>query len=221
MYRSVGFLSVSDGRYRFAYLRRFADDPANRPIPGFPHFDRRYESDDLFPIFAERIMSPRRPDRPIVLGALGLALEAEPFEVLARSGGRRVGDTIELVPVPDPQPDGFTAVDYFVHGVRHMEAAAQRRIDALGVGDPLRLERDPQNPMNARAVNVMDGVEFHLGYVPDPLLDLIDPIGEPQTEVLRTNAADLGFHFRLLVRTSGTLRPGAAPFEGPEWETVA
>lgn len=220
-YRSVGFLSVSDDdRYRFSYLRRHADDPSNRPLPGLPVYGATYESSQLFAIFAERVMSPRRPDRPVVLDALGLAGDAEPFEVLARSGGRRVGDTIELVPIPDPQPDGGSSVDYFVHGVRYMSPESQRRIDELRPGDVLSLVSDQDNPVNARAVMVIDGIEFPLGYVPDPLLELIHSLMEPHTEVLRTNRAELGFHFRVLVRTSGLIRPGARPFEGPDWETV-
>jgi hypothetical protein len=54
----------------------------------------------LFPLFAERVISQRRPDRPQARKALGLPLEAGPFEVLTRSAGRRVEDQIELMPVP-------------------------------------------------------------------------------------------------------------------------
>jgi len=66
-----------------------------------------YEAETLFPVFAERVMSPRRSDHPYVMDALGLSEHAEAFAVLARSGGCHVADTIELVPVPEP--DTFVA----------------------------------------------------------------------------------------------------------------
>lgn len=218
-YESIGFLTMAAGRYRFAYLRALADDSSFRPLAGFPDSGRIYESDQLFPIFAERIMSPRRPDRGVVMEALGLGLDAGPFEVLARSGGRRVGDTIELVPVPDHGTRRVT-VDYFVHGVRYMTDHAQHRITSLGAGARLILLPEPTNQVERRAILVTDEDQLRLGYVPTPLLDLICSIEEPTTTVLRANRPEVGFHYRLLVRTAGLITEGATPFEGPNWDTV-
>lgn len=47
-------------------------------------------------------MSSRRPDYPQYLSALGLE-HADPVELLARTGGRRATDTIQVVPAPDPR----------------------------------------------------------------------------------------------------------------------
>ena len=218
-YHSVGFLSWQGGRYRFAYLKSMAESGTFRPLPGFPSGGLAYESTSLFPIFAERIMSPRRPDRPFVMDALGLGLDAPPFEVLARSGGRRVGDTIELVPVPVPSPDGTVSVDFFVHGVRHMTPEAQVRITSLMQDEPLRLIAEPDNAVESRAVLVTELDEVRLGYVPTPLLDLVHNMEHPTATVLRANGPRVGFHFRLLVRTHGSLQ-GVVPFVGPQWDTV-
>ena len=219
-YQCVGFLSQVDGLYRFSYLRSLVNDAAFRPLPGFPEVARVYEGRRLFPVFAERVMSPRRPDLPTVMEALGLALNAEPFEVLARSGGRRVGDTIELVPVPVPNADGAITVDYFVHGVRHMTPEAQARITNLRAAERLRLVAEPDNAVESRAVLVTDTDNLRLGYVPTPLLDLLHDMDNPQATVLRANSPRVGFHFRLLVRMSGSLGAGGSPFTGPEWDTV-
>src|SRR5436309_1548879 len=89
-----------DGKqvYEFAYLRRAIRLPGFRPFLGFSDLSRRYASSRLFPLFAERVMDPTRPDRAQWLDALGLdESSAYPMEVLARSGGRRSGDTIELL----------------------------------------------------------------------------------------------------------------------------
>lgn len=218
-YQSLGFLRLVDRRYRFAYLRAATIDPSFRPLTGFPDPTHPYESEQLFPIFAERVMSPRRPDRGAVLEALGLGLDAEPFEVLARSGGRRVGDAIELVPVPD-HSSGAVSVDYFVHGVRYMTSGAQRLITSLATGQVLHLVPEPANPVDHRAVLITSTDDVRLGYVPAPLLDLVCAIEGPDTRVLRANGPEVGFHYRLLVRSSGVVCDRATLFAGPEWETV-
>lgn len=219
-YHSVGFLSLVEGRYTFAYLRSLVEGNAFRPLPGFADGHRIYEDAKLFPIFAERIMSPRRPDRPGVMEALGLDVDAEPFEVLARSGGRRVGDTIELVPVPRPAADGSTTIDFFVHGVRHMTSEAQARITGLQADERLQLEPEPENDVESRAVLVTDTDKVRLGYVPTPLLDVVHDMDNPQAVVLRANPPRVGFHFRLLVRVSGSMQFGRFPFTGPDWDTT-
>src|SRR4051794_5480803 len=88
LYRPVGFheacSSGEDTVYSFAYLRSAVERPSFRPLLGFRDVQRRYESPGLFPLFAERIMDPRRPDRPIFLAALDLSEGASPLEVLAR-----------------------------------------------------------------------------------------------------------------------------------------
>ena len=219
-YRPMGFLSMERGWFRFAYLRSVVDDPSIRPLPGLSDVRRVHEAPGLFPVFAERVMSPRRADYSYVMDALGLSHQAGPFEVLARSGGRRVGDTIELIPVPEPEEDGSLTVDYFVHGVRHMTAHAQKRISQLRFGDGLLLVAEPDNRVESRAVLVTDTERLRLGYVPSPLLDLVRALRAPLTTVLRANGPEVGFHFRLLIRTSGTFPLGHRPFTGPEWATV-
>lgn len=95
-YLSLGFLSCSDGGYQFGYLRGAIESPDFQPLPGFGRTDRTYAAERLFPVFAERVMSSRRPDRQEALAALGLPETAAPFEVLVNSGGRSVGDSVEL-----------------------------------------------------------------------------------------------------------------------------
>jgi hypothetical protein len=220
LYEPVGFLSVDDGLYRFRYLRAALASDTFRPLPGLPVGRGSLEDVRLFPLFAERIMSPRRSDRPTVLEALGLGLDAEPFEVLARSGGRRVGDTIELVPAPDLGTDGSITLDFFVHGVRYMTPRAQERITGLTEDETLRLVPDPDNAADCRAVLVTDQDAVRLGYVPGPLLGLVHDMSSQEVRVLRANGPSVGFHFRLLVRLTGSMPVGARPFAGPEWETA-
>ena len=90
----VGVLSHHGHIFRFMY-----DDDVTRALPGLP-LGRAHESESLFPIFAERVMDPHRPERAETLEQLGLGATAEPLEVLAVSGGGRTGDTYELLHCP-------------------------------------------------------------------------------------------------------------------------
>lgn len=67
-------------------------------FPAFPDTDVLYRSDTLFHFFANRVMSPRRPDFDDYLEALGLTRgESNPIELLARSGGQRATGSVQVV----------------------------------------------------------------------------------------------------------------------------
>lgn len=217
-YSALGFLTREpNGAFAFAYLRS-AVESGQHPLPGLSSLLTTYRSGRLFPIFAERVMSSKRPDRQASLEALGLGLDAAPFEILLRSGGRRVGDTIELLAAPPAQNGDQIQFEFLVHGVRHMSPAAHERIRALREGELLRIVPEPDNPVQPRTLLVTDSDALGLGYVPDPLLDVIERITNPVVTVVRASGPEVGFHQRLLVRVSGIV---ASPlFCGPDWATV-
>jgi hypothetical protein len=225
LYRPVGFLTSDAGKYNFAYLRRSVEADWFAPLPGLSDSRRLYTSDQLFPIFAERVISARRPDRTEALKALGLSEDAAPFEVLNRSGGQRVGDTIELVPMPWVATDGSFSQLFLVHGVRHRSAEAQVRIAQLKPRDPLVLRPDSANAVNALAIQVADQDGLTLGFVPDPLAEFMqDVLADSRgykLSVEQANGVEAGYHFRLLVRLEGFVGPGSQPYTGAEWQTVA
>lgn len=191
----VGTLTFDGVEYSFEY-----DSTADRPLPGLPR-GKKHRSETLFPIFAERVIDPHRPEREQTLKYLGLPREASPFEVLAVSGGGRTGDTYELTPLPQP---GDVSLPFLVHGVRYLAAPERREIDRLSRGDRLALRLEPDNPATDRALLVTrDGAR--LGYVPTPLLEYVHQIMKRPYELVveRVNPADAGLHMRLLVRLNG------------------
>jgi hypothetical protein len=119
----VGRLDVpvaDDKPYRFAYYRHAASVAGFRPFVDLPNLDRVYEAHDLFPLFENRLTPRSRADFPEVAAFVGLTGDADPFEVLARTGGRRATDTVEVVPEPAIDPvSGRLEVDFLVHGIRH------------------------------------------------------------------------------------------------------
>jgi hypothetical protein len=201
-YHRIGLLECAEDGYTFTYDHAVQNDPAVQPLVGFSDRSRTYRSPRLFPLFDERILDPRRPDRPQWLAWLGVdELHDHPMELLARSGGRRVGDLVELTPVPEPDADGLVDVVFLVHGVRHVPGS-EDVLGRLRVGDPLDLRRAPENPVNPRALLVTESGD-PFGYVPDPLLDDLDALVDRRVVVEHVNGPEAGSHLRCLVRLRG------------------
>jgi hypothetical protein len=215
----VGLLEhPSETEYRFRYLRRAIGLSGFRSFLSFPDFDRTYVSSSLFPLFAQRIMSPRRPDFSQFLRQLDLDERASPWEQLARSEGRSSGDTVQVFPVPTVESSGRTECRFLVHGVRHVAGA---HLPALRVGDPLSLEADPSNPINPAAVRVVAD-DAGLGYVPDLLLDYLEAVrcaGPVGVTVAHVNGPEAPAHLRVLALLEGHAPAGYSPMTGPAWET--
>ena len=219
---AVGVLEAGvDHGYRFRYLRRAAEVSAFQPFLGFPDLAAVYESARLFPFFAQRIMSHKRPDFSFYLRQLHLDQDASPWEQMARSEGRRTGDTVQLFPVPVVRLDQSTTCRFLVHGIRHVCAG---RLPPLRPGDALTLMPEPSNPVNPAAVLVCAESGERLGYVPDILLEHVHVVsaeGAFELLVEHVNGPEAPPHLRLLARLEGSAPPGYRPMTGPGWETFA
>jgi hypothetical protein len=199
-YHQVGWLSHTPRGYEFRYLPNAKELDGFHPFLGFPSVQQTYRSPHLFPLFSERLLAPDRPDLPQILKLLALNSD-EPLEFLARSGGRRHGDTIELMAEPETGFDGTARCVFLVHGVRHLKDAGDL-INHLSTGDRLGLRPDQGNPVNPRALLVTnDGRP--LGWVPDPILDFVHQLHGPSVTVVRANPPTFGHHLRLLVEIEG------------------
>lgn len=207
-YEAVGVLTRARELYEFRYLERARGLAGFRPFLGFGELEADYRSPHLFPLFAERVLNEARPDRLSLFQALDLVEAAGPLEFLARSGGRRAGDTIELLPIPEIV-GSWTRCTFLVHGVRYQPGASDA-IGQLAEGQRLALIPDVDNEHDERAVLVTDrGVR--LGWVPGPLLDYVRAVmdaGRAELTVVRANPPEFGHHLRLLVRLEGTLPTG-------------
>lgn len=207
-YEAVGVLSRTEETYHFRYLDETHRPLSFLPFLGFDQFAREYRSPHLFPLFAERVLDESRPDRLSLFHALDLVATAGPMEFLGRSGGRRGGDAIELLPIPEVHRS-HTQCIFLVHGIRYQPGASEA-IDQLTTGQALDLVREPDNEYDPRAVLVTsDG--SRLGWVPNPLVDYVGAIlstGDARLTVVRANPSDFGHHMRLLVRVEGRLPDG-------------
>lgn len=218
----VGLLEHGDGiGYRFRYLSRAIDLPGFQPFLSFPDWKRTYLSDRLFPLFTQRIMSPRRPDFGQFLQQLHLADNATPWEQLSRSEGRRTGDTVQVFPIPSLGPAGTSTCRFLVHGIRHVTGG---ELPPLAVGEELGLVDDGANEINPRAVQLYTSACVPLGFVPDLLLDHLEVVrscGPVRVTVEHANGHDAPAHLRLLVRLDAHVPDGYEPMAGPGWGLAA
>jgi hypothetical protein len=103
--------------YEFRYVRGALDASARGFLPflAFPDLHQVYLSRELFPFFANRVMPSTRPDYLEYVETLGLSrAQADSMAILARSGGTRETDRIELCAMParDERSGAYTA--YFL-----------------------------------------------------------------------------------------------------------
>src|ERR1035437_6295998 len=93
----IGQLRHGDG-YRFLYTHgaETAQIEGFEPLLSFPELGKAYQSRDIFPVFANRIMGPERPEFSRYLERLALTSEqATPMELLVRSTGSKTTANIE------------------------------------------------------------------------------------------------------------------------------
>ncbi len=157
--------------YRFVYTRGAATLEGFQPFVGMTELNTVYESDDLFPLLANRILAKSRPEYEAYLtwGGFDPSNPPDPLALLAVTEGRRQTDSVEVFACPQPDADGCYVNKFFLHGVRWMPPAAQERIGLLKPGEALALLPDIQNTHDqyAVAVRTCDRIgRFVIGYVP-------------------------------------------------------
>lgn len=221
----VGILEADGERATFRYVAGVRSDPQFRPLPAFPDLGRVYEQDFLFPFFEHRAIDPDRPDYDDYVTALGLHRGATAWDILARSGGRRAGDKIQMQVAPQVDPSsGATTCTFLVRGLQFVPdpAAADAAISRLRPGTALGLTPDEDNPVNDEALLVTTGDGVTLGWVPELLVDYANVARrhDVRLTVVRSNPPSLPAHLRLLVRLDGHVPPPYQAFAGPQWQPL-
>ena len=149
--------------------------PKNRPDSqccwNFPELDGDYWASELFPLFQNRIMSPSRPDFQEYLKVLGLGGYADPVEILAVNGGRRLTDTYEVFPKLVKQDDGSFVSRFFLHGNRFVSESGRERLNSLRADEELYVAVELTNPSTELAVLILTTDYQVLGWAPHYLVD--------------------------------------------------
>lgn len=226
-WRPVGRLEHEAGLYRFFYTEG-ARKPGFRPFPQMEDLQQVYESEELFPVFANRLLSESRPEYEDFLrwGGFDVADPPDPIVILGVTEGIRQTDAIEVFPCPQPDGESCYLNKFFLHGIRWVPDAALDRVATLREGESLKLMPDPQNNYDPNAVAVRtDADRTLIGYIPRYLapdvLHLFYSCGSGYTEVLveRVNR-DAPLQNRVLCRMRACWPDGFVPCSGEDFEPI-
>jgi len=224
----VGRLTREDGVYRFVYTRGAEKMPNFRPFGRMQDLHKAYRSDELFPIFANRILAKNRPEYQDYLDWLGLSgVQYDALEELSRTGGLRATDSLEIFPCPDPTEGKNYEVYFFCRGLRHLHRENQERARQLEPGERLWLMRDLQNPHDSMALLMRTGDPITLvGYAPRyysaEFTHLIKAMGPEQVKVTVEQVnSDAPIQYRVLCKLASAWPASFSPCTREEFEALA
>jgi len=223
----VGRLDVSPDHYRFRYIQgaeRAHKGAGFEPVIDFPDLHGNYESDKLFALFQNRILTPGRQDFREYMRMLDLPDNAEPVEILEVGGGQRATDSFEVFPKIEKGPDDAFRCRFFLHGWSHVNPAAQNRLDALTAEEKLYVSIELTNPATQFAVQIQT-VDYHMiGWAPRYLVaDLVAAIAKAswrsEASVVRINPIPAPSKQRVLIEFRGNW-PDYEPMTGPDFQPL-
>lgn len=215
--------------FTFAYTHgaeQAAHEAGLRPLESFPDFHRRYESNELFPLFRNRVMESTRGDFVEYLRQLDLdPRDANPISILAVTGGKRQTDNLEVFPKIEREADGTFCCRFFIHGGRHTSQAAQEAVSQLQPGDELRIALELNNPATRDALQMQTRDYHMIGWAPRYLIqDLHRAIEESHEavhgRVIKINPAPAPANQRVLVELTGRFPPDVSPMSGWHFQLI-
>lgn len=227
----VGMLTYAhDDNYRFFYTKgaeKLKEMGIFEPFGGMKDLDIVYESEHLFSIFTNRMLSDSRPEYKRHLAWLGSAVdENDPLTMLAMTEGIRGTDTLEVFRCPSENAKGEYEVVFLSHGLRYLTESAINRINNLHKGDQLYLIFDMQNAYDEKAMALRTGDPVEIvGYCPRYLssdfLGLLNNhrINEVKVSVERVNV-EAPLHLRLVCKIVAPWRKGFIPCSDEKYQPI-
>ena len=218
-------LSQSSYRFRYTDGAVRAQSEAGFPLlVEFPELKWDYRASHLFPLFRNRVINRGRPDLKHYLRNLDLARGADPFEILATSGGYRATDAYEVFPKLVKGSDGSFKCRFFLHGWRYVNPGAQERLKILTPEEQLYVTLELTNPSTRLAVQIQTTDYHMIGWAPRYLVrDLAQAMTEQPrnyaAHVVRINPQPAPSKQRVLIEMRGKW-DGYEPMEGGDYRPV-
>ena len=172
-WRPVGRLSFEDGFYKFCYTLGAKESKRFIPFGRMKDIEKEYQSNSLFPLFANRLLSKSRPEYKDYIKWLDLGKESEdPLLVLSRTGGQRKTDSMHVYQCPSKTKNGTYNNQFFIHGLRYLPDNSIEAANNLKIGDQAFLMLDIQNSFHPNAVAVRtEKPKNIIGYCPRYISD--------------------------------------------------
>ena len=207
----VGNLQERNSGYVFKYTKGALKSPKFTKFSGMNNVRETYVSEELFPLFKNRLLSPKRPEFPRFITWLGFEGDSvKAIDILARSGGLRSTDQLQIFKKIEVDSNGKFEHFFFLHGLSYLNSMANHRVSELQIGQTLRLCLDLQNDYDGDAVVVRaDKPAEIVGYCPRYLSNDIKKmlLADSKSVKLSVERAsdDAPHNYRLLCKLSGTL----------------
>ena len=225
----IGRLTYDGKEYQFLYVRGAKEAQAECGFNGlysFPEFYKVYKSKIIFPLFSNRIMRRSRPDYKNYIERLNIPEnEDEPINILARSGGKKATDTLEVFPCPTLGENGLYEIKFFARGLRYFPSSSIERILKFEPDELLYLSHELQNPHDSKALMLCTKDYHNVGYCPrylnnDFLILLEGNLNSVEVRVERVNPAPTPLQQRLLCNLTAKWKSGFSPFSGNEYQPI-
>ena len=223
----VGRLSFDGKTYRFVYTKGVKRAPNFLPFGRMLNLETIYESQELFPLFANRLLSKTRPEYHYFLDWVNVRQdEDDPLLLLARTGGVRETDSLAIFACPERRNDGTYHMHFFSHGIRYLPHQVIGTIDALSAGDRLFLMPDPQNPYDRFALALRTAPPATLvGYCPRyfnrDFLALLEADPSNTKVIVERVSCDAPMQLRLLCSISAPWPEQFQACSGEDYEALA
>ncbi len=180
---TVGALSSNNEFYYFSYTKGAQLALQNSkfiPFSRMNDLDKQYKSEELFPIFSNRILPKSRPDYSEYLEWMGLEdQEIDPLAILTRSGGEKATDNLQIYPMPEKTEDGKYKAYFFVNGMRYLPTPVVDLIEKLEIGSQLFPMLDCNNSKDTLAVALRaDDPTVLVGYCPRYIAEEIGELAQ-------------------------------------------
>lgn len=222
----VGRLDFHDGMFRFVYTKGARKSAHFVPFGRMTELAVIYESPSLFPLFANRLLSRQRPEYSDLIRWVNLKEgEDDPLGLLARTGGTRDTDCLEVFPKPEPDCEGRYTLSFFSHGARYLLPTTIDLINEIREGEHLFLMPDPMNPHDRFALALRtENPPVLVGYCPRYLaqdfLRLMDEGRENLTVAVEKVNRDAPLQLRLLCRLSAPWPENFQPCSDEVYEPI-
>ena len=165
---TVARLCCIDKRYIFCYTKGALKSDNFVPFGRFLSLNNVYVSDELFPLFENRILNSNRSEFNDFLSWLSLDNKSyDPLDILALTEGRRETDNLEIFPYPKIDDNNVLTINFFTHGLNYINNLSQENLNSLHPKDNLFLCQDRQNPKDQDAILLRsDDPIMFVGYCP-------------------------------------------------------
>jgi hypothetical protein len=226
-WQPVGRLEYEGGVYRFVYTQSAKMLADFQPFAQMENLEEVYESSELFPVFANRLLSKNRPEYEAYLQWSGFDPDhaPDPISILGVTEGRRQTDSIEVFPCPVLDRNRCYVNKFFVHGLSRMSPVVHARINQLESNEELCLLVENHNFFDTKALSLTDQNSLMIGFIPRYLAQNVRRIVSDHTTdyihvfVARVNK-DAPLRQRLLCRLHASWPVGFGPCNGEAFRPI-